>query len=56
MTLSETLTQAIRTVPDYPEPGIQFKDITPILADPDLHRRRDGRAVFRPGDYQSPRH
>ncbi len=39
MTLSETLTQAIRTVPDFPEPGIQFKDITPILADPDLLRR-----------------
>src|SRR5690606_41155980 len=27
---------AIRTVPDFPEPGIQFKDITPVLADPRL--------------------
>jgi adenine phosphoribosyltransferase len=25
--------QAIRNVPDFPKPGIQFKDITPILAD-----------------------
>jgi adenine phosphoribosyltransferase len=24
---------AIRTVPDFPQPGIQFKDITPVLAD-----------------------
>ena len=24
----------IRDVPDYPEPGILFKDITPLLADP----------------------
>jgi adenine phosphoribosyltransferase len=25
--------QAIRNVPDFPKPGIQFKDITPVLAD-----------------------
>src|SRR3974377_1319343 len=24
--------RAIRTVPDFPQPGIQFKDITPVLA------------------------
>src|SRR5256714_2570827 len=24
----------IRTIPDFPKPGIQFKDITPLLADP----------------------
>ena len=28
--------KAIRTVPDFPNPGIQFKDITPVLADPRL--------------------
>jgi len=28
--------KAIRTVPDFPKPGIQFKDITPVLADPQL--------------------
>lgn len=28
--------QAIRTIPDFPKPGIQFKDITPVLADPGL--------------------
>ena len=27
------LKQAIRNVPDFPIPGIQFKDITPLLAD-----------------------
>ena len=30
------LTAAIRTVPDFPKPGIMFKDITPILSDPAL--------------------
>ena len=28
--------RAIRNVPDFPKPGIQFKDITPVLADPRL--------------------
>ena len=30
------LRDAIRNVPDFPKPGIQFKDITPVLADPRL--------------------
>ncbi len=31
-TLAE-IERAIRNVPDFPKPGIQFKDITPVLAD-----------------------
>lgn len=27
------LQRAIRNIPDFPKPGIQFKDITPVLAD-----------------------
>ncbi len=34
-TLSD-IERAIRNVPDFPKPGIQFKDITPLLADPRL--------------------
>ncbi len=34
-----TLAAAIRNVPDFPKPGIQFKDITPLLADAALFRR-----------------
>jgi adenine phosphoribosyltransferase len=30
------LAGAIRNIPDFPQPGIQFKDITPVLADPRL--------------------
>lgn len=30
------LLAAVRTVPDFPRPGIAFKDLTPILADPAL--------------------
>ncbi len=32
------LDAAIRTIPDFPKPGIQFKDITPLLADADVFR------------------
>ncbi len=27
------LQKAIRNIPDFPKPGVQFKDITPVLAD-----------------------
>ena len=30
----EAIRGLIRDVPDFPEPGIVFKDITPVLADP----------------------
>ncbi len=30
----ENLSALIRDIPDFPEPGIVFKDITPVLADP----------------------
>jgi adenine phosphoribosyltransferase len=30
----ESLRARIRNVPDFPKPGILFKDITPLLADP----------------------
>jgi len=29
---------AVRDVPDFPKPGIMFKDITPVLADPKLFK------------------
>jgi len=32
--LRELLLARIRDVPDYPKPGVIFKDITPLLADP----------------------
>ncbi len=35
-TLNEQLRDTIRDVADYPKPGILFKDITPVLANPDL--------------------
>ena len=34
----EAIRAAIRDVPDFPKPGIVFKDITPVLSDPDLFR------------------
>jgi adenine phosphoribosyltransferase len=33
---AQEISAAIRNIPDFPEPGIQFKDITPVLADPRL--------------------
>jgi adenine phosphoribosyltransferase len=32
-TLADTLRRAVRDVPDYPKPGVVFKDITPLLRD-----------------------
>ena len=32
--LRTQLLARIRDVPDYPKPGVMFKDITPLLADP----------------------
>lgn len=46
MTLS-TLKAAIRDIPDFPKPGILFKDITPILHDPALFRSAVGLFVER---------
>lgn len=34
--LADRLDKAIRNVPDFPKPGILFKDITPIFLDPVL--------------------
>ena len=34
--LRERFYGAIRDVPDFPEKGIVFKDITPLLLDPEL--------------------
>jgi adenine phosphoribosyltransferase len=31
----EKLYSTIRTIPDFPKPGIQFKDFTPLLANPE---------------------
>ena len=36
MTSLDDLKRAIREVPNFPKPGIGFKDITPILLDPAL--------------------
>ena len=35
----ESIRAAIRDVPDFPKPGIVFKDITPALGDPVVFRR-----------------
>jgi adenine phosphoribosyltransferase len=46
------ITAAIRNVPDFPKPGIQFKDITPVLADARLFASSIEllTANFAPGD------
>ncbi|HEY2940190.1 MAG TPA: adenine phosphoribosyltransferase [Gaiellaceae bacterium] len=38
MAAVDTLMAKIRDVPDFPEPGIVFKDIMPLLADPESLR------------------
>jgi adenine phosphoribosyltransferase len=36
--IKEKIKAAIRDIPDFPKPGILFKDITPVLLDPQLCR------------------
>ena len=36
--LAQYLRAHIRTVPDWPAPGVQFRDITPLLQDPRVFR------------------
>ena len=40
--IADLLASRIRDVPDYPKPGIVFKDITPLLADPKAFRAMTG--------------
>lgn len=46
------LEKAIRNIPDFPQPGIQFKDITPVLGDARLFAGAVDLlgAGFKPGD------
>jgi adenine phosphoribosyltransferase len=39
MLLSDSLKAVIRDVPDFPQPGIVFKDITPVLAHPQARQQ-----------------
>src|ERR671937_1154644 len=39
MTFDHDLKATVRTIPDYPKPGIQFRDITTLLADARAFRR-----------------
>ena len=38
LSVNEYLRQRMRTVPDWPAPGVQFRDITPLLQDPKVFR------------------
>ncbi|WP_198970724.1 adenine phosphoribosyltransferase [Xylophilus sp. ASV27] len=38
LSVHDYLKQHIRTVPDWPAPGVQFRDITPLLQDPKVFR------------------
>ncbi len=49
--MSSDLGARVRDVPDFPKPGIVFKDIMPLLADPDALRE----AVDRLAEWARPR-
>ncbi|MDG1780387.1 MAG: adenine phosphoribosyltransferase [Flavobacteriales bacterium] len=36
MTIEEQIKEAVRTIPDFPKPGISFKDITTLFLNPAL--------------------
>jgi adenine phosphoribosyltransferase len=37
--IAQLVASAVRDVPDFPRPGVTFKDITPLLGDPATFRR-----------------
>src|SRR3954452_11847498 len=39
MTFDDDIKSTVRTIPDYPKPGILFRDITTLLADARAFRR-----------------
>ncbi len=45
--LEDRLKSVIRDIPDFPQPGIVFKDITPILKDQDLCKAIVDELAFR---------
>lgn len=47
MTPVELIQSAIRTVPDWPKPGVQFRDITPVLQNPRTFRALIDLFVYR---------
>jgi adenine phosphoribosyltransferase len=47
VSLDEVLKARIRDIPDYPKPGVVFKDITPLLSDPEaFHTVVEALAAF----------
>jgi adenine phosphoribosyltransferase len=38
LNINQYIKEQIRTVPDWPQPGIQFRDITPLLQNPKTFR------------------
>ena len=50
--IMDELKEKIRTIPDFPKPGIQFRDITTLLADPQAFKTVVERFVERYKDEQ----
>ncbi|MEQ4617573.1 MAG: adenine phosphoribosyltransferase [Corticimicrobacter sp.] len=44
---SDLIRRTIRSVPDWPQPGVTFRDITPVLQDPHTFRRLIDVFVYR---------
>ncbi len=45
-TLKQTLIDAIRNIPDYPKPGVMFRDITTLLGNARAFRRAVDELVY----------
>jgi adenine phosphoribosyltransferase len=48
----ERIRRAVRTVPDWPAPGVMFRDITPLLSDPAVFKLLIGEFEQRYRDQQ----
>lgn len=45
-TLLDLLKNSIRTIPDYPKPGVQFRDVTTLMGNPQAFRRTVDELVY----------
>ena len=46
MSLSDEVRGIIRDIPDFPEPGVMFRDISPLLADGKIYYQSQDNGVY----------
>lgn len=51
--MEERIKRSVRGVPNFPIPGVEFKDLSPIIADPYLLSSIVGRLAYHIGEFEA---